>query len=82
MQLSNGTRSRPRSAPTGCTCRPCIEHHIPAGREAGLSERACGRGPRSPRAVRDEAAIELLAGAEIDELSAAAPFLMEPALLA
>ena len=25
-------------AAIGCNCRPCIEHHIPAGREAGLSE--------------------------------------------
>ena len=25
-------------ASIGANCRPCIEHHIPAGREAGLSE--------------------------------------------
>ena len=25
-------------ASIGANCRPCIEHHLPAGREAGLSE--------------------------------------------
>jgi len=25
-------------ASIGANCRPCIEHHVPAGREAGLSE--------------------------------------------
>ena len=53
-------------AAIGCNCRPCIEHHIPAGREAGLSEAELVDAVAIARAVRDEA-IELLAP-RIDEL--------------
>jgi AhpD family alkylhydroperoxidase len=47
-------------ASIGCHCRPCAEHHIPAGREAGLSEADLASAVATARAVREEA-IELLA---------------------
>jgi len=53
-------------AAIGCNCRPCIEHHIPAGRDAGLSEAELADAVATARTVRDEA-IELLAP-RIDEL--------------
>ena len=42
-------------ASIGANCRPCIEHHIPAGREAGLSEDELAEAIGIARAVRDEA---------------------------
>jgi AhpD family alkylhydroperoxidase len=30
-------------ASIGALCRPCLEHHIPAGRDAGLTERQLAR---------------------------------------
>ena len=53
-------------ASIGANCRPCIEHHIPAGREAGLSEVELGDAVATAHAVRAEA-VELLA-ARVDEL--------------
>lgn len=53
-------------ASIGCNCRPCAEHHIPAGREAGLSEAELAEAVATARAIRDQA-IELLAP-RIDEL--------------
>ena len=53
-------------ASIGCNCRPCIEHHIPAGREAGLSDADLTEAVATARAVRDEA-IALLAP-RVDEL--------------
>ena len=53
-------------ASIGCTCRPCIEHHLPAGRNAGLSEAELADAVATARAVRDEA-IELLAP-RVDQL--------------
>src|SRR5512133_2034883 len=53
-------------ASLGCNCRPCVEHHIAAGREAGLSEAELAEAVATARAVRDQA-IELLAR-RIDEL--------------
>ncbi len=53
-------------ASIGANCRPCIEHHVPAGREAGLSEAELAEAIRFARAVRDEA-IELLS-ARVEEL--------------
>jgi AhpD family alkylhydroperoxidase len=50
----------------GCNCRPCVDHHIPAGREAGLSEAEIAEAVAVGRAVRDQG-IELLAP-RIDEL--------------
>jgi AhpD family alkylhydroperoxidase len=63
-------------ASIGCNCRPCAEHHIPAGREAGLTEAELADAVRTARAVRDEA-IELL-GPRIDELLGAASGAFEP----
>lgn len=64
-------------AAIGCNCRPCIEHHIPAGREAGLSEAELADAVTVARAVRDTA-IELLAP-KIDELLGSSTARVEPA---
>lgn len=53
-------------ASIGCNCRPCVEHHVPAGREAGLSQAELVDAVATARAVRDEG-IALLAP-RIDEL--------------
>ena len=53
-------------ASIGSNCRPCIEHHLGAGRQAGLTEAELERAVTRARVVRDEA-IELLA-ARVDEL--------------
>jgi 4-carboxymuconolactone decarboxylase len=53
-------------AAVGCNCRPCVEHHIPAGRAAGLSEPELADAVATARGVRNEA-IRLLAP-RIDEL--------------
>jgi AhpD family alkylhydroperoxidase len=66
-------------ASIGCNCRPCIEHHIPAGREAGLSEAELADAVATARGVRD-AAIELLAP-RIDELLAGGSVRSEASLL-
>lgn len=55
-------------ASIGCNCRPCIEHHIPAGREAGLSEVELADAVATARGVRTEA-IKLL-DRRVDELLA------------
>ena len=67
MQLEQRDKERAAiGAAIGCNCRPCVEHHIPAGREAGLSDTELADAVAIARAVRDEA-IELLAP-RIDEL--------------
>jgi AhpD family alkylhydroperoxidase len=66
-------------ASIGSNCRPCAEHHIPAGREAGLSEAELVNAVATARAVRDEA-IELLAP-RIDELLGGGSAPSEPALV-
>ena len=48
-------------ASIGANCRPCIEHHVPAAREAGLSETQLVEALAIAEAVRDEA-IALLSG--------------------
>lgn len=53
-------------ASIGCDCRPCIEHHIPAGREAGLSEGELADAVATARLVRDEAIVLLTP--RVDEL--------------
>ena len=53
-------------ASVGCNCRPCVDHHIPKGREAGLSEAELADAVGTARALRDQG-IELLAP-RIDEL--------------
>jgi AhpD family alkylhydroperoxidase len=67
-------------ASIGCNCRPCAEHHIPAGREAGLSEAELADAVATARAVRGEA-IELLAP-RIDELLGGDSVPPEPAPVA
>ena len=64
-------------ASIGCNSRPCAEHHIPAGREAGLSEAELVDAVATARAVRDEA-IKLLAP-RIDELLGGGSAPSEPA---
>jgi AhpD family alkylhydroperoxidase len=53
-------------ASIGSNCAPCIEHHLVAGREAGLSQAELDAAVASAHAVRREA-VELLA-TRIDEL--------------
>ena len=53
-------------ASIGANCRPCIEHHLGAGRDAGLSQAELCDAVATGQAVRAEA-VELLA-ARIDEL--------------
>ncbi len=43
-------------ASIGAGCRPCIEHHVPAAREAGLSEREIAAAIADAEAVRGLAA--------------------------
>lgn len=64
-------------ASIGCNCRPCIEHHIPAGRRAGLSDAELADAVTTARAVRDEA-IELLAP-RVEELLGRSSAALEPA---
>jgi AhpD family alkylhydroperoxidase len=53
-------------ASIGANCRPCIEHHFAAGREAGLSPAELDDAVTTAHVIRDEA-VQLLA-ARIDEL--------------
>jgi AhpD family alkylhydroperoxidase len=53
-------------ASIGANCRPCIEHHLVAGREAGLSETELDDALATARAARRQA-VDLLS-ARIDEL--------------
>jgi AhpD family alkylhydroperoxidase len=53
-------------ASIGANCRPCIEHHLAAGREAGLSEAELDDAVATARVARHEA-VELLS-ARVDEL--------------
>lgn len=53
-------------ASIGANCRPCIEHHLRAGREAGLSAADIGAAVAHARAVHTEAVSLLLA--RVDEL--------------
>ncbi len=46
-------------ASIGALCRPCIEHHIPAGRDAGLTEPELARAVEVAQAIHRHAA-ELL----------------------
>ena len=53
-------------ASIGANCRPCIEHHVPAGREAGLSGAELADAVATARAVGHEA-LELFS-ARVEEL--------------
>lgn len=52
-------------ASIGANCEPCIEHHLAAGREAGLPQAELDAAVASAHAVRHEA-VELLT-ARVDE---------------
>ena len=67
-------------ASVGCNCRPCVDHHIPKGREAGLSEAELVEAVAAARAVRDQG-IDLLAP-RIDELLGGGSGPIEPAPVA
>jgi AhpD family alkylhydroperoxidase len=67
MRLEQGEKELAAiGASIGANCRPCIEHHLPAGREAGLSETELGDAVATAHAVRDEA-VELFS-ARVEEL--------------
>ena len=53
-------------ASIGANCRPCIEHHVPAGREAGLTEGELADAVAAAQRIRDQA-IDLFA-ARVEEL--------------
>jgi 4-carboxymuconolactone decarboxylase len=53
-------------AAIGCNCRPCIEYHIPAGREVGLSEAELADAVATAGVVRDEAVV--LLAPRVDQL--------------
>jgi AhpD family alkylhydroperoxidase len=67
-------------ASIGANCRPCIEHHLAAGREAGLSPAELHDAVSTAHAVRREA-VELLA-ARIDQLLGNGGTATEPAAIA
>jgi len=46
-------------ASIGALCRPCIEHHIPAGRDAGLTEPELARAVEVAQSIH-RTAVELL----------------------
>ena len=59
-------------ASIGANCRPCIEHHLPAGREAGLSESELADAVAAAQAVRHQA-IELFSARVAELLGRAGP---------
>jgi AhpD family alkylhydroperoxidase len=67
-------------ASIGANCRPCIEHHLPAGREVGLSETDLADAVTSAQAVRHQA-IELFT-ARVDELLGRVGPVPEPSAVA
>jgi AhpD family alkylhydroperoxidase len=67
-------------ASIGANCRPCIEHHLAAGREAGLSQAGLDDAVATAHALRREA-VELLA-ARIDQLLGHGGASPEPAAIA
>ena len=58
-------------ASIGALCRPCIDHHIPAGRDAGLTEPELARAVETAEATHRIAA-ELLSRRSRELLQAAA----------
>ena len=67
-------------ASIGANCRPCIEHHLPAGRKAGLSETELADAVATARAVGQDA-IRLFS-ARVDELLGRGRAAPEPGTLA
>jgi AhpD family alkylhydroperoxidase len=66
-------------AAIGANCRPCIEHHLPAGREAGLSEGELTDAVATAQAIHREA-VELFS-ARVEELLGRGGAAPEPAAL-
>jgi len=67
-------------ASIGANCRPCIEHHMPAGREAGLSEAELADAVAIARVVGHEAVG--LFSARVDELLGRGGSIPEPGAVA
>ena len=63
-------------ASIGANCRPCIEHHLQAGREAGLSEAELADAVATARGVRIEATV--LFSVRVDELLGGGGSVPEP----
>jgi AhpD family alkylhydroperoxidase len=66
-------------ASIGANCRPCAEHHVPAGRNAGLSDTELVGAVATARAVREQA-VELVS-ARLEELLGRNGAPLEPASL-
>ena len=66
-------------ASIGANCRPCAEHHVPAGRKAGLSETELVDAVAAALAVREQA-VELFS-ARVEELLGRGDAPPEPASL-
>lgn len=66
-------------ASIGANCRPCAEHHVAAGREAGLSEIELVGAAATARGVREQA-VELFS-ARVEELVGRGGAPPEPAAL-
>ena len=63
-------------ASIGAGCRPCIEHHIPMAREAGLSEPELAQAVRGAFALRSQATEQF--AARVEELLGRTPVADEP----
>ena len=66
-------------ASIGANCRPCVEHHVPAGRKAGLSETELVDAVSTARAVREQA-VEMFS-ARVEELLGGGDAPLEPVSL-
>ena len=66
-------------ASIGANCRPCIEHHLPAGREAGLSESELADAVATAHSVHHQATV--LFSARVEELLRREGGAPEPAAL-
>ena len=66
-------------ASIGANCRPCIEHHLAAGREAGLSKTELVDAVATAQAVAHEAV--MLLSARVDELLGRAGSPPEPEVI-
>jgi AhpD family alkylhydroperoxidase len=67
-------------ASIGCNCRPCAEHHIPAGRQAGLFEAELADAGNGPSQRHIHAALEReLSAAEVAAALKAAAYVQKRA---
>jgi AhpD family alkylhydroperoxidase len=63
-------------ASIGANCRPCIEHHLPAGRAAGLTEGELADAIAAAQTIRHQA-LDLFA-ARVDELLGHVGYVPQP----